>query len=153
MKDFLPFKLKIHQQCLQMINKRILETEEGIKDIRIEAQLHARSSTGDLFEMGRTMADTEIETYQKTLDNLVQMISVLNRIDPEIHHEQPALGALLSTNRGLIYIAVGLGKTIVDKNEVLVISVGAPIFNALKNIPIGGTAIFNGTSYQIKSIL
>jgi hypothetical protein len=153
MKDFSPFKLKIHKQCLQLINQRIIETEESIKEIRMEAQLHARSSAGDLFEMGRAMADIEIEKYQKTLENLIQMLSVLQRIDPEVHQDQLALGTIVSTDRGLIYVAVGLGKTIVDQQEVLVISMGAPIVNALKNTPVGGIAVFNGNSYKINAIL
>jgi hypothetical protein len=153
MKDFLPLKLKIHQQCLQMINERIIETEEGIKEIRMEAELNARSSAGDKFETGRAMADLEIEKYNKALDNLLQMATVLKRIDPETHHQQTAPGALVHTDKGFIYVAVGLGKTHIDQHDVLVISIGAPIFKILKNTPVGGKAVFNGTSYQVKGIL
>jgi hypothetical protein len=152
MEEITSLKSKIHFQCLQLINTRIQQAEEEIKEIRNEAQLHAKSSAGDKFETGRAMADLEIEKYQKSLEILLQMVSVFSRIDPEIHHQEMAHGALIHTDHGYIYIAAALGKIKVGKDDIFVISHDAPLFIALKNIPVGGLGIFNGRKYKILGI-
>jgi hypothetical protein len=153
MKDYNALKLKIHQQCQKLIDSRIIQTEASIKDLRQEAQLHAKSSAGDKYETGRAMADLEIEKYQKSLNNLLQMSVILNRIDATTHQEEMAHGALICTDKVLIYLAVALGKINVDGQNVLVISLEAPLYNVLKNAPIGSKAVFNGQVYNIKNIV
>lgn len=153
MNSYLPFKIRIHQHCLQIINNRILEAEEGIREIRKEAELNAKSSAGDQYETGRVIADLEIEKYQKALDNLIAMNAVLNRIDPQSLHRQAAPGALVCTDKGYFYIAVGLGKTHIDEQEVLVISMAAPIVSVLRDTPIGGKAVYRGNSFKIENIV
>ncbi len=152
-KSLLPLKLKIHQECLSLLNKRISETETNIHVIREEAQANARSSAGDKYETDRSMADFEIEKQQKNLDSLLQMSMILNKIDPTTLQHQTAHGTLIDTDKGYIYISVGLGRVQVDHKEVLVISMGAPIVDILKRTGIGEKAVFNGTSYQVKGMV
>ena len=145
-------KIKIHQRCLELVNNGVTEIEKAIADIREAAQGGAKSSAGDKYETTRAMADLEIEKQQNSLHNLLQMRSTLERMDPYQHHDHIAMGSLVETNQGLIYIAAGLGKITVENKDISVISFSAPVVVKLKETPVGGTAVFNGTKYKILSI-
>jgi hypothetical protein len=98
------------------------------------------------------MAQLEIEKQQVSLGNLLAMKEVLARIDPTMRQERVREGALVRTDRGLFYIAVGLGRVVVEGAEVLVMSPQAPLAEALGRTPVGGTAHFNGVAYRVVEI-
>ena len=58
----------------------------------------------------------------------------------------------MRTDRGLFYIAVGLGRVMVGDQEVLVMSPQAPLAEALHRTPIGGTARFNGVAHVVVEV-
>jgi hypothetical protein len=145
-------KSNIHAQCLLVLHERINKVEESIADMRLSSQSDTKRSAGDKHETGRAMAQLEIEKQQVSLGDLISMLAVLKRLDPQRMHERAGEGALVRTDRGLFYISVGLGRVFVDDQEVMVISAQAPLATLLKATPVGGIAAFNGTKHTLLEI-
>lgn len=145
-------KATLHNHCLALLETRIKAAELSIADTQQSARSDTKSSAGDKHETGRAMAQLEIEKQQVSLGNLLAMKEVLARIDPTMRQERVREGALVRTDRGLFYIAVGLGRVVVEGVEVLVMSPQAPLAEALGRTPVGGTAHFNGVAYRVVEI-
>lgn len=152
MTDLPSFKHLTHAHCLAVVNERIVDLEASILDTQRSSQSDTKSSAGDKHETGRAMAQLEIEKQQVSLGNLIAMRDVLARLDPTVPQERVREGALVRTDRGLFYIAVGLGRMVVDGQEVLVMSPQAPLAEALQRTPIGGTARFNGVAQVVVEV-
>lgn len=152
MQDLLTFKQAIHQQCLELVDERILQVQKQINDLREAAGESGKSSAGDKHETGRAMADLEVEKQQASLKNLLQMHATLTQIDPLQKRDRVAPGALIETDLGTFYIATAIGRIQVGEKEVLVISTDAPIIKALQKYPIISQVIFNGNMYVIQSV-
>ena len=142
----------VHAQCRALVNERIADLEASILDTQRSSQSDTKSSAGDKHETGRAMAQLEVEKQQVSLGNLLAMREVLARLDPTIPQERVREGALVRTDRGLYYIAVGLGRMLVGDNEVLVMSSQAPLAETLQRTLIGGTARFNGVAHVVVEV-
>lgn len=136
-----------------MLDVRIADLEASIADTQRSSQSDTKSSAGDKHETGRAMAQLEIEKQLVSLGNLLAMREVLARIDPTLPQERVREGALVRTDRGLFYIAVGIGRMVVEGTEVLVMSPQAPLAKALGRTPIGGTAQFNGVAHVVMEMV
>jgi hypothetical protein len=148
----LPLKVTLHNHCLALLDTRIKAAELSIADTQQSARSDTKSSAGDKHETGRAMAQLEVEKQQVSLGNLLAMEEVLARIDPTVRQERVREGALVRTDRGLYYIAVGLGRVLVDGQEVMVMSPQAPLAEALQRTPVGGTVRFNGVAQVVLEI-
>ncbi len=152
MKNYRKLKQKIYQHCQEVLIIRIATAKAGIDEVHEFLLNDDKGSAGDKYETSRAMAHLEIENRQVALQNLIKMQSALHQFDTATSYTQPVPGALVVTDNGLFYITISLGKVIVSKQEVLVISYQAPIISALKNTTIGGTTIFHGIQYKLLHI-
>ena len=146
-------KQKIHQHCLKALQSRIAMAKAGIDEVHEFLLNDDKSSAGDKYETGRAMAHLEIENRQAALQNLIKMQAALHQFNPAKLQTQIVPGALIITDNGIFYITISLGKVMVGKQEVQVISYQAPIIAALKNIDIGGTATFHGNHFTLLDIV
>lgn len=152
MADTATLKPALHARCRQWVKERIRSTELAIAGTRAAANDDTKSSAGDKHEVARAMAHQELEKQEVILRNLHLMRTALDRIDPDVPQTQPVPGALVRTDLGLFYIAVGLGRLVVDGQEYWVVSKDAPLVNAMKDAPPGGIAFFNGKAYRMLGI-
>ena len=145
-------KPAVHTHCLALVRERIAQVEAGIADARTSAQSDTKSSAGDKHETSRAMAQLEIEKQQVSLGNLLAMQEVLMRLDPTRKNARIGEGALMQTDTGLFYMAVGLGRVEVNGQDVQVISPQAPLVAVLKGLDIGGSALFNGRKHTLLEV-
>lgn len=152
MNELAELKPAVHALCLALVRERMEQVEAGIADARASAQSDTKSSAGDKHETSRAMAQLEIEKQQVSLGNLLAMQDVLQRLDPTRTNTRMGEGALVRTDSGLFYVAVGLGRIVVAGQEVHVISPQAPLMAVLKGVDIGGSALFNGRRHTMVEV-
>jgi hypothetical protein len=152
MNELAELKPAVHAHCLALVRERIAQVEAGISDARTSAQSDTKSSAGDKHETSRAMAQLEIEKQQVSLGNLLAMQDVLQRLDPTRAHTRMGEGALVRTDSGLFYVAVGLGRVAVKGQDVQVISPQAPLVALLKSLDIGGSVVFNGRRHTMMEV-
>lgn len=149
MVDPLAFKPVLHARCRMWVKERIRSTELSIASARTGSEeVPAPTQPGSF----RAAAGHELERQEVALRNLHLMRAALDRIDPTEPKALPESGALVRTDLGLFYIAVGLGRLVIDGQEYWVVSQDAPLVVAMKDAPPGGITFFNGKAYRMLAI-
>lgn len=152
MDNWIEIKNKLFNEC----NKMVAEKINAIKNVLTEAQEAAnnetKSSAGDKHETGRAMAQLETEKLTTQLAEALKLQQVLDQINPELVHQQVALGSLVITNNGNFYLSVSLGKVEIDHQTYYAISTLSPIAKLLIGLKEEENFPFNGKTYTLKKI-
>lgn len=152
MNDPLRLKQEVHRACSELVRMRIRAAEEGMRSARESGLSETKSSAGDKHETARAMIHQELEKQAAALNDLHRMADELARIDPDRPCTRILPGALVSTDIGLLYVSVALGKVEVDGRTVLAISAQAPLLAALNTIVPGGECTANGRTHRLLAI-
>ena len=79
-------------------------------------------------------------------------LEILSSINPDEEVKFVRTGALVETNKGIIFLSIPLGRIKVKNADIMVISAIAPLAKAMMNAKKKETVSFNGTDYLIKNI-
>ena len=134
-------KQKIRSHCLQLLNDKIHELENTLKGLGESASNDTKSSAGDKHETGRAMIHIEQETITKQLNDALEQKALLEKTE----------GRLIKTNKGYIFLAVPIGKIIVEGTTVMAISPGSPLGMKLAVLKVNESAEINGVNYFVES--
>ncbi|MCH1472423.1 MAG: hypothetical protein L7V85_00750, partial [Bacteroidia bacterium] len=89
------------------------------------------STAGNKFETARAMGHEELNRLNRQFFNLNQEMSILNQINASKPCDSVQLGALIETNKKMLYLSVALGKIDVDETAIYVVSIKSPIGQAI----------------------
>jgi transcription elongation GreA/GreB family factor len=123
-------KKRLHQICLHAVNTRIQRLKSTQLELQESANEETKSSAGDKYETGRSMAQLEIVKLAEQLKDAEGQLSILSNIK-EVPKDKIQLGSLVNTTQGIFYIAVSLGPVEVLNEKYLVVSTFSPIGKAL----------------------
>ncbi len=132
------------------LSVKVLNLERLIAETRASNN-ETKSSMGDKFETSREMVQQEINTLQIQLDENLQALNSLKKINTNLH-QTIGLGSLVETDKGLFYIAVSLGEIIFDRNKIFVISTESPLAKALSGKKKGDETSLNNTKQTIQEL-
>ena len=138
--------------CQENINKRIATIEERLEAIKESKNNETKSSVGDKYETGRAMLQIEEDKSKSQLAEAQKVQYELSKINPEKQSDQVELGSLVTTNRGVYFIAIGVGQVKLANQTYFCVSNYAPIVQALRNKKEGDSITFNKLSFEIHSI-
>ena len=110
-------KKQLHGKCSEITQQRVSDLSEIIQEAQDAANNETKSSAGDKHETGRAMAQLETEKLSKQLFEALKLEQVLSQINPNTEHKQVGLGSLVTTNNGIFYISVSLGKLEIDNEK------------------------------------
>lgn len=145
-------KKSVHELCLTTINKRISECLDNLASIDESTSNEGKSTAGDKFETGIEMLQQEFERVEMQLKHLRILKDELSYINPAHVRNHVAIGALVTTNLGIYYIATGIGKVIMDKTPIYVLSPESPMVQSLWDKTTGDQAVVNGRNVIIQAI-
>ena len=111
-----------------------------------------KSSAGDKYETGREMMQIEIDKNTVQLQNSKNLKEELSRISTQKIYTKAEFGSLITTNRGVYFLAIGIGKIMVHNNPIFVISNASPIGKLIENKKIGDAFQFQSIEYIIQEI-
>ncbi len=111
-----------------------------------------KSTAGDKYETGRAMMQIEIDNCAAQLLKAEAAQNKLNYIGLKTAATQVQEGSLVETNRGIYFVAIGLGKVKIQGQTHFCISKNAPIAKALLAKKIGESTTFNGNEILIQNI-
>lgn len=126
--------------------------------MELAATLEARnsdtkSSAGDKHEVGRAMAQQELDQLEAQLAKTQAMQQELARVPLERVYDQAAFGSLVTTDQGCYFIAIGLGAVEVDGGTCYAISLASPIGQAMQGRRVGEELAFNGRTIRIRAMV
>ena len=112
MKQKFQIKEELYKICEEDTERRINTLEEILKSIKESRNNETKSSVGDKYETGRSMMQMEEEKNKRQLLQVNQVKNELRKIDLRKRPEKVETGSLVTTNKGVYFISIGIGKAI-----------------------------------------
>jgi transcription elongation GreA/GreB family factor len=110
------------------------------------------STAGNKFETARAMGQEELDRLNQTMNIAIRELTLLSNISPDKPCDSVQLGALITTDKKMMYLCVGLGKIEMGKDTVFAISTSSPIGQQLMGAEKGTEVVFGGKKEKILSV-
>lgn len=111
-----------------------------------------KSSAGDKHETSRAKIQTEIDNYSRQLDLALKNLRTVEQLDNSKKHNLATQGSLITTELGVFFISIGIGKLEIKSNYYFIISLLSPIGSTMKGLSKSEKFKFRGIKYSIKNI-
>lgn len=123
-----------------------------LHEARESRDRESKSTAGDKHEVGRAMAQAEVDKYEQRLAQLQSQMQMVQAIPEERSVERVALGSLVKTDLAQYFIAVPFGALDLSEEKVYVISPVSPIGALLLDKALGDEIVFNGKTQCVEGI-
>ena len=140
--DFITLLIKDKTQLLKFELDSINKEKNNLK----------KSSAGDKFEMSRALMQTEYDKIHNQLLILKNQLRAIKSISLSDKKKNVGVGSFIKTNKSFYFISIGLGKQIIDNNDIYIISLSSPIGKLLNNKKKGDKIVFNNKEELIEDI-
>ena len=137
---------------VQNLNEKLNSIEFLIISAIESRDYDSKSSVGDKHETSRAKIQLEIDNYSKQKLNIIEKLKVLEAIDINKKNNKVENGALLETNVGFFFIAIGLGKWTVNNKQIFIITLASPIGKLMKDKVESSSFSFRNLNYKIIKI-
>ena len=142
-------KERLYQYCLSELNAKIAMAQAAMEHAQQEANLETKSSAGDKYETTRTMMQLEKERYARHQQEALRNREILQHLKPIRQCSDVSLGALIQTDSGWVYFAIGMGNVVLDGISYQIVSIHSPIGQALENAEEGDIIEFRNREIEI----
>ena len=146
-------KKTVYQKLVDIVQEKIDVANNSLNATIEGRDNQTKSTAGDKHETGRAMMQAEQQRNEIQMGKAILLKKELQQIDLENTFEQVQSGALVITNQGNYFIAIGLGKIVVAGKNIYAISVLSPIGKALLNKQVGEVVKFQNKEIIVKDIL
>ena len=145
-------KETVFNHCKSVLKSRIQLAQMAVDSAQLASNTETKSSAGDKYETGRAMAQLEKERLARVLaaleDDLGSLLSVGIR-PPQMSVQE---GSLVYTNRGIYFIAFGLGPIKIGSHTINVISSKSPIGKLLFGLEVEDEEEFRAVTFEVTKI-
>ncbi len=138
-------KNTVFETVQREIKQKSFILETTFSDLNSAVKDDSKSTAGDKHETGRAMVHLEQEKLAQQLNSLNSYKETLAKINPSEKHHKIQFGSLVKTNKGYFFFSIGLGKIIVENQNVFCLNITTPLGNVLLNKKKGDKVEFNGT--------
>ena len=111
-----------------------------------------KSSAGDKHETSRAKIKAEIDNYSRQLDLSLNNLHTIEKVDNSKKYNLVTQGSIVTTDKGVFFISIGIGKLEIRSNNYFIISLLSPIGSVMNGLSKNQTFSFRGIKYSIKNI-
>jgi transcription elongation GreA/GreB family factor len=145
-------KADIYEACVNKLQHQIEELQSAIDKVQESIENEENSTAGNKFETARAMGQEEMDRLNRQMNLAQKQMGVLHQINPSLKCETAQIGALVKTNKKLLYPCIGIGKLEIDQDIVFAISANSPIGQMLMGKTKGDKVVFAGKTEIIEAI-
>jgi len=145
-------KEKLYKACEASITQRIDNISQRLESIKESINNETKSSVGDKHETGRVMMQLEAENTKVQFASALQTKKFLSSIDYTSAFHTAQKGSLVITNQANYYLAIGIGKVVLENTIYYCISQDSPIAKKLRRKKVGEEIDLNGRKIILKEI-
>jgi transcription elongation GreA/GreB family factor len=145
-------KSEIHAACMAKQQTKITELQNAIDKVQESIIGEDNSTAGNKFETARAMGQEELDRLNQTINIAHREMTLLSNISPDKPCESVQLGAVITTDKKIMYLSVGLGKIELGNDMVFAISTASPIGQQLMGKEKGTEVVFGGKKEKIVSV-
>jgi len=148
--DKVSLKKALVAECISKQTENAKVIEIAIKEVQKSANDYGQPK--DRYDSYRVQLLRKRDMFAKQLENSLNQLYVLHKIDPTIDHKEVNFGAVVITNEQKIFISISLGKFVYNNEEYFAISTLVPFFKAMKGKRKGETFQFREKEIEIVDI-
>ena len=111
-----------------------------------------KSSAGDKHETSRAKIQAEIDNYSRQLDLSLNNLHTIEKVDNSKKYNLVTQGSIVTTDKGVFFISIGIGKLEIRSNNYFIISLLSPIGSGMKGLSKNEKFTFRSIKYFIKNI-
>ncbi|MFB6456829.1 hypothetical protein ACE38W_16270 [Chitinophaga sp. Hz27] len=141
--EMISFKNSLKQLGQRIIEERIAVAQAAIDNAQEAANNESKSSAGDKYETSRAMGHLEKDMYARQQAENMKELALLKSVKTDISYTSAQTGALVQCEQQYFFIAAGLGKQLVDDQQVFFLSPLSPLAKLLFNKKAGDRFLFN----------
>ena len=145
-------KEQLHEECKQFLDSRFLAVKGRIENIQESLQSETKSSAGDKHETGRAMLQLEREKAGNQLKDIQVQQERFSKVNIHSKSNVVSLGSLVKTNLATYFIAISVGKIVMNDITYFAISPSSPIGQMLLGTVVGEEFVFNNVEQRVLSI-
>ncbi len=146
-------KQKIVNECNILLQQKIADLKSALASVNEAANNETKSTAGDKHETAKAMMQLEQEKLSAQLAILNTQVNELQKINCTKIYTQITNGSLVTTNNGILFIGIGLGKIkISNEVEVFAISYLSPLAQVLINKKVNQSVSMGAIHYTINAI-
>ena len=135
-----------------IIDEKVKAAHDAMQAAQESANGEGKSSAGDKYETARAMGQIDRDMFARQYEQALSERKVLDRIVESNKHSNVGLGSLVKTTAGFFFIAVSVGKIVVDGENVMAVSLASPIGQLLKGKKEGESFLFLGKQVLLQEI-
>lgn len=135
-----------------LIEERIAESKAAIDSTMEARDSDSKSTAGDKHEVGRAMAQIELENQAAQLSKNEKLLDQLELIRLDRLNDEVGFGSLVKTDSGSYFISIGLGQVTIGDDFFFVISRESPFGQAVNGKKLGEEFFFNDRVYKVTGI-
>jgi len=152
MKETQAIKNALYETCRQHIEQRIEGIRQRLSALAESKRNETKSSVGDKYETGRAMLQIEEQNSHVQLAQALEVKQRLASVKPDKTCEQVEPGSLVITNKGNYFVAIGIGKVVLESKRYFCISMDSPIGLRLRGKKNGEEIVFNENTIVIEEV-
>ena len=145
-------KTELYNQCIEKLQTQIDDLQAAIDKVQESIEGEQSSTAGNKFETARAMGHEELDRLNRQFFNLNNEMNILNQINASKSCDSVQLGALVETDKKMLYLSVALGKIELNKQVVFAVSVKSPIGQAIIGKMTNDEIIISNNKEKIISI-
>jgi transcription elongation GreA/GreB family factor len=146
------FKEKIHNHCFDFLYSRLKRLTEEEESLKQDMANDTKSSAGDKYETSRERASQQLDQVLHKMNESKVLLKALYVAHEVTIKDKAAFGCLVQTNRGFFYIAIPLGKVVIDGQNIFCISQNSPIGQYIADCSTGDKFAVNNVEYEVLGI-
>lgn len=146
-------KEKIINTCKILLLQKITDLNLALTSVNEAANNETKSTAGDKHETAKAMMQLEQEKLSNQLTILNTQLNDLQKIDANKVHSIISNGSVVTTNNGILFIGVGLGKITTDEKIVFTISFLSPLAKLLIGKKLNEAVKLNEINYTALEIM
>lgn len=149
----LQLKEALYTLCKTKLQEKVTQLQAAMEDIQQSANNETKSSAGDKYETGRAMMHLEKNKLAGQLSETVKQQQALGQVNMAKNYTKVEFGALVKTDKNLLFIATSLGKLTIDNQTCFVISPNAPLGQALSGAQKADLIEFRSQKFKIIAVV
>jgi hypothetical protein len=147
------FKKEVILFSLSLLHIRADNMRIALRELREGMAGEGKSTAGDKHDTAIAMVQIECERIERQLADILDQTSKVERLQRNVSSLQIQEGSLFSTNLGVFYMSVPLGKQVIQDKAVIFLSVQSPLGKVFLSKKQGDRVLFNKQEYLIDQLV
>jgi hypothetical protein len=144
---------EVNSACIALLEEKIAGLQLQLDELKSGLSADSKSTSGDKHETSRAMAHIEQEHLAGQMAVLRTQLLAVHKLRSAAAGSSISAGSLVTTNHGLFYLCVAIGRLSVAGQEIMVLSAQSPLGQVFLGKGLHDTFTFGGRSYVITGLL